>query len=115
MQGEDGDAGADRVGQHVEDVGVAAGNEDLVQLVGGARGGHQGPGEHRGGAPQAGPEERGHAAEGQGVQELVPREVHHALDRARLVEHEELDEEGRECQQAGGPDPWRRRERDAHH
>ena len=114
MQSEYGNAGADRVGEDVEHVGMAAWNEDLVQLVGGAGKGHHDPGKVGRIAPQSGPQERRHAAEGERVHELVPGEVHDPLHETRLVEHEELHEDGRERQQAGGPDPGRRREREAH-
>jgi hypothetical protein len=45
---------------------------------------------------------------------FVPGEVHQLLDDARLVEYEELREESGESEEACGPDPPGRRERDAH-
>ena len=114
MQGEDDEGRADGVGERVEGVGGAARNEDLVQLVHGAGGGDDEPGGEGRVAAQARPEDGGHAAEGHGVHGLVPREVHQPLDDAGLVEYEQLREERGESEEAGGPDPAGRRERDRH-
>ena len=114
MQGEEDDAGAHHVRDRVEDVGMAAGNEDLVELVHGSGRGDHDPRDHGRVAPETRPQQRGHAAEGERVHELVPREARQALDHARLVEDEHLHEERREGQQAGCPEPGRRGKELAH-
>ena len=107
MQGEDDETGADRVGHGVEHVGMAAGNVDLVDFVGDARRHDEGPREEGRVAAEAGPQERGEAPEGDRVHELVPREALQALHRRGLAQHEELDQEGGDGDDAGGLDPGR--------
>ena len=114
MQGEDDERRAHGIGERVENVGRASRDEDLVQLVHDTGGGDDEPGRDRRIAAEAGPEDRGHAPERHRVQRLVPDEVHEALHHPRLVQQEELDEESDKGEEAGRPEPGRRRKRDAH-